>query len=296
MTAPVSSVPSATAAMTAAYRARASERSSPLCDDPWARPLAGELGAKLTEEFDRLFPSMELLIAVRTRVFDAQLLHWTTRSDTAAAVVLTGDRHRVRPIHQVVVIGAGMDSRAARLGRPGVTFYEVDHPRSMQYKQERIRQLQDYPAGAATAVACDLEHDDLVGALSAAGFQPAHPALVLCEGLVPYLSEAAVRRMFSGIALRCHADSIVVLDHVAGTETDPAAASAQEQLIRDRLERIGEPLRFGKGDALALLHETGLRYAHSLSLADAHASLTGEREAAAGLRFQQVTAAGGRPV
>src|SRR5947209_8866540 len=31
-------------------------------------------------------------------------------------------------IHQLVIVGAGYDSRAWRLSRPGVRFFEVDHP------------------------------------------------------------------------------------------------------------------------------------------------------------------------
>jgi methyltransferase (TIGR00027 family) len=268
--------------MVAAYRARAS-RNPGLCNDPWAGALAGDFGADMVEEFDRLVPFMELLVAVRTAYFDAQVRFWTGA---------TGPAH-VRPlgtfaqtVDQVVLVGAGLDSRGARLSRAGLTFYEIDHPGPLQYKKERVRELQGYPHDAIAYVACDLERDDLIGALATTAFQSQRPAVFLCEGLLPYLSESAVRRIFSGIA-RCHESSAVLFDHVVSGTTAQAISGPQ----RDRLESLGEPLRFGREDALALLHEVGLPYTRSISLEDVREMLARESHPAGALRFQQVTIA-----
>jgi methyltransferase (TIGR00027 family) len=40
-------------------------------------------------------------------------------------------------VRQVVVLGAGFDSRAWRLARPGVTFFEVDQPATQADKRTR---------------------------------------------------------------------------------------------------------------------------------------------------------------
>jgi O-methyltransferase involved in polyketide biosynthesis len=42
---------------------------------------------------------------------------------------------------QVVVIAAGYDTRAYRLSRPGVKFYEIDLPHASKNKQELVRSL-----------------------------------------------------------------------------------------------------------------------------------------------------------
>jgi O-methyltransferase involved in polyketide biosynthesis len=44
-------------------------------------------------------------------------------------------------LHQVVVIAAGYDTRAYRLARPGVKFYEIDLPHASRNKQELVREL-----------------------------------------------------------------------------------------------------------------------------------------------------------
>lgn len=42
---------------------------------------------------------------------------------------------------QVVIIAAGYDTRAYRLSKPGVRFYEVDLPHASQHKQDLVRKL-----------------------------------------------------------------------------------------------------------------------------------------------------------
>src|SRR4051812_36764245 len=111
---------SRTALLVAAYRARASEGAAPLCNDPWAAALSGDEGRALAAAFDEIKPAMALYIALRTAFLDAQVRMWTS------------------PPHgfdQIVLLGAGLDSRAARLGRKGLRFFEVDHPASQADKR-----------------------------------------------------------------------------------------------------------------------------------------------------------------
>jgi hypothetical protein len=54
----------------------------------------------------------------------------------------------------VVVIAAGYDTRAYRLSRPGVKFYEIDLPHASKNKQELVRSL--LPADKVRARALQL--------------------------------------------------------------------------------------------------------------------------------------------
>jgi O-methyltransferase involved in polyketide biosynthesis len=53
----------------------------------------------------------------------------------------------------VVIIAAGFDTRAYRLGRPGVAFYEVDLPHASDKKRELVETLlpADQVGGAGRA-------------------------------------------------------------------------------------------------------------------------------------------------
>src|SRR5687768_4604112 len=117
---------SRTALITAAYRARATARPDPICNDPWAASLAGEEGAALVAPLDANAPHLELWVAVRTAFLDAQ-----------ACALLDPPSS----ISQAVLLGAGLDVRAARLARDGVRWFEVDQPHTQADKLRRLRAL-----------------------------------------------------------------------------------------------------------------------------------------------------------
>ena len=189
---------SRTAMMVAGYRARATDRDDGICKDPWAAALAGEEGLALSKKFDRHFAHMELWMAVRTAYLDAHVSHWTGEHGFG----------------QVVILGAGMDTRAARLAADGVTFFEVDHPATQAYKRERLAELDGYPVDAATYTSCNFETEDFLDRLVAEGFDAGAPAIIVWEGVVPYLTQEAVRGTLSRIASGCDPRTVVTFDYL----------------------------------------------------------------------------------
>src|SRR5690349_9365080 len=178
------STASKTALMVCAYRARASKWDKPIMVDPWAEAIAGDEGHAIARALDAKHPPMELWLALRVAYLDRM-------------VGLAVDRLGVR---QVVILGAGYDTRAARLPRAGVQFFEVDHPATQAAKRARLAELDGYPVDAATYVTCDFERDDPVDRLVASGFSVRDPALVIWEGVVAYLTEPVVRATASRLA------------------------------------------------------------------------------------------------
>ena len=100
-----------------------------------------------------------------------------------------------RGMRQVVILGAGLDTRAARLGREGVRFFEIDQPASQADKCERLSRFDGYPLDAATFVPCDFERDDFVERLRSAGFDTSAPA---CLVLGDRNAESTGRRRWRG--------------------------------------------------------------------------------------------------
>ncbi|MGE5185099.1 MAG: class I SAM-dependent methyltransferase, partial [Acidobacteriota bacterium] len=132
---------SKTALMVCAYRARASHWAKPLFVDPWAEALAGPEGHDIARRLDTIFPPFENWLALRVAYFDR-------------LVGLAVDRLSIR---QIVILGAGYDTRAARLPRAGTTFFEVDHPATQAEKRGRLARLPGYPVEAARYVTCNFE-------------------------------------------------------------------------------------------------------------------------------------------
>jgi methyltransferase (TIGR00027 family) len=100
-------------------------------------------------------------------------------------------------IRQVVILAAGLDSRAYRLDWPaGTTAYEIDQPKVLEYKTGTLESAGAVPKATRHAVAVDLR-DDWAAALSAAGFDRTQPTAWLAEGLLPYLPAEAQDRLFA---------------------------------------------------------------------------------------------------
>jgi methyltransferase (TIGR00027 family) len=98
---------------------------------------------------------------------------------------------------QVVIIGAGYDTRALRLASPGVVFYEVDRPSTQRDKQRRLDRAH---LPSAILVAADLSTVDLATRLEGRGFDASQPTVFTCEGLAMYLTEADQHHLLATLA------------------------------------------------------------------------------------------------
>ncbi len=188
----------ATDVMVAAARAAETARDGALINDPYAKILVADAGtgaweymldddfiAKVAEadaELAPLFEHMGNYQAVRTHFFD----------DFFARAVEAG-------IRQVVILAAGLDSRAFRLPWPaGTTVYEIDQPKVLEYKSATLAAHRVQPSADRREVPIDLRQD-WPAALRDAGFDPAAPTAWLAEGLLMYLPADAQDRLFAQV-------------------------------------------------------------------------------------------------
>jgi len=236
--------------------------------DPWAAALAGDEGIQLSERHDRAFAHGELWLAVRTAWLDARV-----RS-------LAGPD---RP--QVVILGAGLDTRSARLAQAGVRFFEVDQPASQADKRDRLGRLSGYPVDAPTYVACDFEHDDFLDRLVAAGFDKDTPTLLLWEGVTPYLTEDAIRATLSRVAA-CHPRSVLLFDYINRKLADGNRLQPTDERLRELVADLGEPFVSGFNDPLPMLQQAGFQHIRTVSFDQACLSLTGTYDRERLFRFQ----------
>ncbi|WP_405613811.1 class I SAM-dependent methyltransferase [Streptomyces sp. NBC_01508] len=106
------------------------------------------------------------------------------------------DDFLLRSVHeggarQVVLLGAGLDSRAFRLDWPtGRVIFEIDQEEVLAFKHQVLGGLSATPKAARVTVPIDLRAD-WAGALTGAGFDPAAPTVWLAEGLLFYLPGTA---------------------------------------------------------------------------------------------------------
>lgn len=156
-------------------RALETRRPRPLFTDPFAdrflTAYAGELGTlpHLGVETSPLWEAVFYGVTMRTAYFDAAV----QRSSAP----------------QVVVLGAGLDTRAYRLGLPpGVTVFEVDRAATLDFKERVLADEQ--PTCRRVPVVAELGADDLTGLLKSAGFDHRLPTVWLAEALLFYLTQS----------------------------------------------------------------------------------------------------------
>jgi len=251
----------ATALSVAAARAVETGAADPLIRDqfayllvstagqPWAR-LASSLDWIADDDHGRRAHRLSVdYQAVRTHYFDSYF------ADAAAA-----------GIRQVVILAAGLDSRAFRLDWPaGTTVYEIDQPQVVQYKTTTLESAGAAPTANRRTVQVDLR-DDWAAALTAAGFDPGQPTAWLAEGLLPYLPAEAQDRLFEILTGLSVPGSRVAVEAFSLGAADNEARRVARRARFDRMrQRLGldinvETLTYqesGRADAAEWLTEHG---------------------------------------
>ncbi|MBC1240999.1 SAM-dependent methyltransferase [Nostoc punctiforme FACHB-252] len=182
--------------MMAVARALETQRADGLFEDPLAAILAGEdmiaeIRPKVQEFEDKGAP----IIPVRTRFFDDFLIS------------------QIPGIRQVIILGAGMDTRAFRLPwHPDTQIYELDQTEVIKYK-ESILQNQHSKCNRCT-IGIDLREDwsDL---LLAHGYRKEISVIWLMEGFIYYLNEAEVHQLLTRITQLSNPGSWLLTDFIS---------------------------------------------------------------------------------
>jgi methyltransferase (TIGR00027 family) len=223
----------ATAVMVAAARAAETRSDAPLIRDPFAQLLVERAGAgawsviasddvrrqlaELDPEADRIMQYAVDYQAVRTRFFDG----FFERASRAG-------------ITQVVILAAGLDSRAYRLDWPaGTTVYEIDQPLVLQYKRQTLDEHDVRSACLRREVAVDLRQDWPV-ALQREGFDVTAPTAWLAEGLLMYLPTEAQDRLFELIVDQSAPGSRIAVEAVG---PDNAKRHEVRSKMREHFDR-----------------------------------------------------------
>ncbi|WP_179467310.1 class I SAM-dependent methyltransferase [Mycolicibacterium vinylchloridicum] len=211
-----------TALFVAAARALEAQKPDPLAVDPFAevfcRAVGGQWAAVLdgeapdhplkSEQFGQHFVTFQ---AARTRYFDAYFRR----------VAQAG-------VRQIVLLAAGLDSRAYRLDwAPGTTIYELDQPQVLEFKREAVAAHGANPTAERREIAVDLR-DDWPQALRDSGFQSAQPSAWIAEGLLIYLPASAQEQLFTGIDALASTGSHLAVEEGRPMDRDAFQAKVQQ--------------------------------------------------------------------
>ena len=191
---------------------------------PYGDPAADEaLAVDVTGGQQGPEGRMKDYLAARTRFFD----------QTVVGALRRG-------LDQVVTGAAGYDGRALRYAKPGVRWFEVDHPATQQDKRERLARL-GLAAGKVRFVPADFTHDPpIADLLREAGLDVGRRTLFLLEGVAVYLERPVLEAVLSQFRQVAGAGSRLAISvSLSGGGYDEAARARFQAWVAS----MGEPAR-----------------------------------------------------
>ncbi|MGH3963380.1 MAG: SAM-dependent methyltransferase [Pseudonocardiaceae bacterium] len=226
---------------TAMLRARESTRPDRLFSDPFAEVLAGPQGNDVLAlmEAGSSGGSQNPVIPIRTRFFDDALERIVSELG----------------VDQLVILAAGMDTRAFRLSLPpDLALFELDRPEVLDLKASRLAQVNAAPCCQRVPLPVDLT-GDWSATLQGGGFDRQRPSAWLVEGLTPYLTDDQVHHLLGTLSELAVAGSWLLADVIGHSFlTSPRLAGFRAMMVAN-----GSPFRFGTDDPEGLMRMHGWR-------------------------------------
>jgi methyltransferase (TIGR00027 family) len=203
-----------------------------ICYDPLARrmisPIFYFLCRLSTGYGRRVAPGVQEFLAARCRYID----------DFLRARLDEGFR-------QIVILGAGLDSRAYRFKLPeGVKVFEVDHPASQRAKLRKVKELLGSLPGNVVYVPLDFNREGLEK-LSTCGYHETQKTVFVWEGVTHYLTAEAVDATLSFIKSHSGPGSTLVFDYVNRSALEASRKRGEVRRMQRYRGFTGEGLVFG---------------------------------------------------
>ena len=236
----IDGTPSRTAQFVAAARALGAllPDEAQLADDPFGARVGGAGVAGLSA-LARRAPSLRPLLRAAAAPMLPMIAYMQVRTrlidDCVRDFAAQGGR-------QVVLLGAGFDARAARLGHAlgGARFFEVDHPATQALKRARFGDL------PVTFVPWNFERDRMatLGArLASLGHDATRPTLTVWEAVTMYLTEPAIVDTLAAVRAYSAPGSRLCFTYVERRQIERPTLTAR--LLQTAVRVWGEPWRFG---------------------------------------------------
>ncbi len=223
--------------------------------DKYAPYYAGQVGSKLVAAMARINPAIRKGIVLRARFMD----------DYSRTSFQDG-------IQQVVLLGAGYDSRYLRMPEfRAVRVFELDLDSTQTIKKTLTRRLMGRLPQNVTYVPMDFSKDSIQAKLLAAGFRRDLKTLFIWEGVTLFLNREIIAETLGRLA-EFGPGNRVVFDFVPTELIDDETDYQGNRQLLQLCASINEPLTFGSrpDDIRQLLSEIGFGNIGITSMREAH--------------------------
>lgn len=256
------------AEVSAAYRAAESDRpeNERVCYDPIAQyflgfpftvvgrsppPIKKALTKIAFRRAERLTPGNPGYIVARTRYID----------DYLRTCIREG-------IEQLVILGAGYDSRAYRFEelKGKVKVFEVDHPATQKVKMRKVEKAFGSLPDHVVYVGIDFDKQKLDERMFQSGYDQNLKTLFIWEGVTMLITAEGVDATLGFVARSSGEGSSIIFDYILKSVVDGTCEFEEGEKWRRTCESIGEPYTFGieEGAIGEFLSERGFHLAKDI--------------------------------
>jgi len=252
-----------------------------IIEDPFAKYYAGEIGMKTVDWMQAINPSIRKAVVLRARFMDEYSTQCLNQG-----------------FEQVVLLGAGYDSRCLRLEQfRSVEIFELDLASTQAIKRALTRRLLGRLPENVTYVPIDFSKDPIRDKLLRAGFQKQKRTLFIWEGVTLFLNKDIVQETLGRLAEMGRGNRVVFdflppeliddeTDYQGNRELLKLCAGVQEPLTfgypPEKMEGMLRGLGYGGVNILSM-RETNLIYCGSAQIEDSYffatAEVTGQPQA-----------------
>lgn len=146
-------------------------------------------------------------------------------------------------IRQLIILGAGMDTRALRLKHLSkYRIVEIDHKDTQTLKKEKLRGL-DYPASMIPADLSEIDWQIKKSIGTAIDWK--QPCAILIEGVLPYLEEKRVKDLICDISRETSLGSRLFINFMDRKVFDGTWVPEGSEKMIQYVRNLGEPFRSG---------------------------------------------------
>ena len=241
---------SGTAFVVAEFRAEENDAAFPLYQDSIVELFLNEDTKHAAGRVAARFPPASNMVKIRTKYLD----------DTLDKQIAAGFR-------QVVILGAGLDTRAVRKPEIGVTYFEIDEGTTLKLKQNRYEQ-HGIPADVRF-IPGNYVTEGFIDLLRRNNFDFDLPTYLIWEGNTMYLPLEAAKSVMTQI--RSHIKKFrLSFDYMSDAVISKTTGDEGITALVESFESMDAPWLSGIRDIEVLAKDLNLKVIENFRMADLH--------------------------
>ncbi|MCW6053723.1 class I SAM-dependent methyltransferase [Microcoleus sp. A2-C5] len=239
-----------TAFIVAEFRAEENQETIPLYNDNVVKIWLNEETKKIADQIAQNSPAAKEMVKLRTKYFD----------DILSNQVLGGCK-------QVVILGSGLDTRAARINGERVTYFEIDDPATLELKEKTLKA--NKVRANVRYIPGDYVKDGLISLLKHSEFDFDIPTYFLWEGNTTLLAKKDVIFVLEQISDNVH-NFRLSFDYMSEKVILRTTGYQDINDYIDKYESMYAPWITGFDQISTLADELNLKLIENFSTADLH--------------------------